>query len=87
MQMHIREGSPLLELGLRNWDIVFAIDGEPFSDPRPARLLLSRIAENGRATVTVLRKEGEMDFTIDRDSLRDQRDLRLTGTLDPRTRR
>ena len=87
MQLHIREGSPLLELGLRNWDIVLAIDGKTFSDPRPSRLLWDRIERNGRAAVTVFRKEGEVDITIDRDSLRDQRDVRATGVLDPRTRR
>ena len=85
MRLRVREESPLRALGFRDQDIVVAIDGKPFGDPYPSQILWGRIAENGRATVTVLRDEGEFDLAIDRDSLGERRNLRASGVLDPRT--
>jgi hypothetical protein len=81
---HIPADSPLREIGVREKDMVVAIDGESFAEQYPSSIVRRKLAENGKVTLTVLRGEERIDFTLDQAWFSRRRGVPLRGILDPR---
>ena len=81
---HLGEDSPLREVGLRQGDIVIAIDGEAFSDTRPTTIVWKKLTETGSVRLTVERGEERGDIGIEKAQVPRFRDLPLRAVLGSR---
>ncbi|HLA94882.1 MAG TPA: PDZ domain-containing protein, partial [Pyrinomonadaceae bacterium] len=60
----VLEGSPAQTAGFQNGDVIVKIDGEDISSSRKLTRLVSEIAPDHQARVTVLRGGSERDITV-----------------------
>ena len=73
----VEEGTPAARAGLKEGDVVTAVNGEPITDAGHLRLRISRTAPGTAVKLTVQRPEGQRELTVTLGTLPDR--LARTG--------
>lgn len=61
----VDDDSFALQLGLRRWDMLVKIDGKPFATDADPRAALQDLRDQGKGSVTILRKGEELTLSLD----------------------